>query len=167
MSARDSIENLWDRATPVGPLLDAYRAEVMAEFVAWLVKRAREHRAQGPQYAKQADVIGMLADKVSRGAVRPNNLLMLPAQGGPEDMPALRAEADRLRAELTESQKLAKSRAEAVDASKHLFNHVQQVLGGWAECKGCESANNQCDGSLACDEAKDWSRLVDAAWRKS
>ncbi len=26
--ARDRIENLWDRATPVGPLLDAYRDEV-------------------------------------------------------------------------------------------------------------------------------------------
>ncbi|MEU0355703.1 hypothetical protein [Streptomyces cyaneofuscatus] len=31
MSARDSIENLWDRATPVGPLLDAYRVEVLNE----------------------------------------------------------------------------------------------------------------------------------------
>lgn len=27
--ARDSIENLWDRATPVGPLLDAYRAAIL------------------------------------------------------------------------------------------------------------------------------------------
>jgi len=31
MTARQSIENLWDRATPVGPLLDAYRAEVLRE----------------------------------------------------------------------------------------------------------------------------------------
>lgn len=29
-TARESIENLWDRAIPVGPLLDAYRAEVLA-----------------------------------------------------------------------------------------------------------------------------------------
>jgi len=72
------------------------RAEVTAEFVAWLVKKAREHRARGPQYAKQADVIGMLASKVSRGAVRPNNLLMLPAQGGPEDA-VLAAQARRPR----------------------------------------------------------------------
>lgn len=28
MSARESIENLWDRATPVGPLLDAYAHEL-------------------------------------------------------------------------------------------------------------------------------------------
>ncbi|MBT2429384.1 hypothetical protein J7F02_28160 [Streptomyces sp. ISL-112] len=34
MSARDSIENLWDRATPVGALLDAYRTEVLAEAAA-------------------------------------------------------------------------------------------------------------------------------------
>lgn len=80
----------------------AARVELMAEFVAWLVKRAREHRAQGPQYAKQADVIGMLASKVQRGAVRPNNLLMLPPQGGPEDVPALRAEADALRSRVAE-----------------------------------------------------------------
>ncbi|MGI5347032.1 hypothetical protein ACQEU8_02415 [Streptomyces sp. CA-250714] len=31
MSARESIENLWDRATLVAPLLDAYRAEVLRE----------------------------------------------------------------------------------------------------------------------------------------
>ena len=79
------------------------RAELMAEFVAWLVKKAREHRAQGPQYAKQADVIGKLASKVQRGAVRPNNLLSLPPQGGPEDVPALLAEVGRLSDELTGS----------------------------------------------------------------
>jgi hypothetical protein len=28
VSARESIENLWDRATPVGPLLDAYAHEL-------------------------------------------------------------------------------------------------------------------------------------------
>jgi len=76
------------------------RAEVTAEFVAWLVKKAREHRVKGPQYAKQADVIVRLADKVQRGAVRPNNLLSLPPQGGPEDIPALRAELDQLRKDL-------------------------------------------------------------------
>jgi hypothetical protein len=30
-SARERIENLWDRATPVAPLLSAYRAEVLRE----------------------------------------------------------------------------------------------------------------------------------------
>lgn len=80
---------------------DRARAEVLGEVVAWLVKKAREHRAQGPQYAKQADVIGVLADKVRRGAVRPNNLLTLPPgeEPAPEDVPALAAEVERLRAE--------------------------------------------------------------------
>ncbi|MFF5421770.1 hypothetical protein [Streptomyces misionensis] len=30
-NAREQIENLWDRATPVGPLLDAYRAHNLRE----------------------------------------------------------------------------------------------------------------------------------------
>lgn len=56
--------------------LDAYRANVLAEadllpkadVVAWLVKKARE-----------ATPVGVLASKVERGAVRPDNLRMLPA----------------------------------------------------------------------------------------
>lgn len=41
-----------------------------ADVVAWLVKKAREERA---------DVIAVLASKVERGAIRPDNLRMLPA----------------------------------------------------------------------------------------
>lgn len=56
--------------------LDAYRAEVLAEggllpkadVVAWLVKKARE-----------GTPIEQLASKVARGAIRPDNLRMLPA----------------------------------------------------------------------------------------
>ncbi|MFB6593978.1 hypothetical protein [Streptomyces diastaticus] len=58
--------------------LDAYAAEVRgaalqdakAETVAWLAKKAGEHRARGRQYAKQADVISVLASKADRGAIR-------------------------------------------------------------------------------------------------
>jgi hypothetical protein len=32
MSARESIENLWDRATPVRPLLDKYRDEAALDL---------------------------------------------------------------------------------------------------------------------------------------
>ncbi|WP_329217467.1 hypothetical protein [Streptomyces microflavus] len=46
MSARDSIENLWDRATPVGPLLDAHRADVLAEAVALVL--ANPHPGADP-----------------------------------------------------------------------------------------------------------------------
>lgn len=35
MNARDRIENLWDRATPVGSLLDAYRSEVLLAAADW------------------------------------------------------------------------------------------------------------------------------------
>jgi hypothetical protein len=35
VSARESIENLWDRATPVGPLLDAYAHELAEKQRAW------------------------------------------------------------------------------------------------------------------------------------
>jgi hypothetical protein len=56
--------------------LDAYRAEVLAEadllpkahVVAWLTKKAREDTP-----------VWQLASKVDRGAVRPDNLRMLPA----------------------------------------------------------------------------------------
>jgi hypothetical protein len=56
--------------------LDAYRDEVLAEadllpkadVVAWLTKKARENTP-----------VGELASKVDRGAVRPDNLRMLPA----------------------------------------------------------------------------------------
>lgn len=86
--------------------IDLLRAEsaarpTRAEIVAWLVKKAREHRAQGPQYAKQADVIGTLASKVHRGAIRPDNLRTLEPGQEPaaEDVPTLLAEIDRLRRE--------------------------------------------------------------------
>ncbi|MFF9199993.1 hypothetical protein ACF09L_32780 [Streptomyces sp. NPDC014779] len=48
--ARDRIENLWDRATPVGPLLDAYRAAILAQHRAEFTMAdargiASQHRA--------------------------------------------------------------------------------------------------------------------------
>ena len=45
-------------------LLDAHRAEVLAEVTAWLTKRAREWRANG-HYA-EADATSVLASKVAR-----------------------------------------------------------------------------------------------------
>lgn len=53
------------------------RDEVLAEVTTWLVKKAREFRAEGQTV--QADTASILASKVERGAVRPNNLRMLPA----------------------------------------------------------------------------------------
>ncbi|MEU4967839.1 hypothetical protein [Streptomyces smyrnaeus] len=92
--------------TPMTPEREqAVREAVLGEVVAWLVKKAREHRAKGPQYAKQADVIGKLASKVQRGAVRPDNLATLPPgeEPAPEDAPALAAEVEALRGQLAEA----------------------------------------------------------------
>ena len=85
MSARDKLhayagtpsvlpESMLDAA------LDAYRDEVLAEVTTWLVKKAREFRAMGGRMrAAQADAVAAMASKVERGAVRPGNLRMLPA----------------------------------------------------------------------------------------
>lgn len=82
MSAREEIAyHLWT-AVPgednagakarAEEMLDAHRAEVLAEakveVVAWLVKKARE-----------GTPIEQLASKAARGAIRPDNLRMLPA----------------------------------------------------------------------------------------
>lgn len=53
------------------------RSEVLAEVTTWLAKKAREFRAAGETV--QADTASLLASKVDRGAVRPDNLRMLPA----------------------------------------------------------------------------------------
>lgn len=59
-------------------LLDELTAEVRAErdtqFVAWLLKKAREYPTNPARQENAADAIARLADKVARGAVRPNNL---------------------------------------------------------------------------------------------
>ncbi|MCX5253544.1 hypothetical protein OOK27_05075 [Streptomyces canus] len=60
--------------------IDEVRTKVLAEakdeVVTWLTKKAREFRANGE--GEQADTASLLASKVARGAVRPNNLRMLP-----------------------------------------------------------------------------------------
>lgn len=87
MSARDIILTALRRAQYAGvagtsrepaDLVDAHRAEVVAEagllpkadVVAWLIKKAREEKSWDA---------AVLASKVARGAVRPDNLRTLPA----------------------------------------------------------------------------------------
>lgn len=63
-------------------ILDAYRTEVLGEVTAWLVKKAREFRAGGRKADRaQADTVAVMASKIARGAVRPDNLRMLPDPG--------------------------------------------------------------------------------------
>ena len=71
----DSPADADAREADLDRLLDAYRAEILAEAkvetVGWLVKKAREYRSTGSkQHALQADVIASLASKMDRGAVR-------------------------------------------------------------------------------------------------
>jgi hypothetical protein len=48
------------------------------EVTAWLVKKAREFRAEGTSASRaQADTAASLASKIARGAIRPDNLRML------------------------------------------------------------------------------------------
>ncbi|MER5750687.1 hypothetical protein [Streptomyces sp. NPDC002088] len=68
-------------------LVNAHAAEVIAErdaeIMRWLGKKAREYRATGSkQHALQADAVELMASKISRGAVRPDNTL-LPAGVAP------------------------------------------------------------------------------------
>ncbi|MFE9448342.1 hypothetical protein [Streptomyces sp. NPDC006739] len=89
MSARADIHRLFESGRTsyrLDEYLDAHRAEVVAErdaeIMCWLGKKAREYRATGSsQHALQADTIELMASKISRGAVRPNNTLMLPDAG--------------------------------------------------------------------------------------
>lgn len=79
-SARALIHRLFESGRTsyrLDEYLDAHRAEVLAEadllpkadVVTWLVKKAREETP-----------VEVLASKVARGAIRPDNLQMLPAR---------------------------------------------------------------------------------------
>ncbi|MFI0900614.1 hypothetical protein [Streptomyces sp. NPDC020983] len=63
---------------------DAHRAERDAEILYWLGKKALEYRHAGSkQDLVRADVIDLMASKISRGAVRPDNT-RLPAGVTPD-----------------------------------------------------------------------------------
>lgn len=93
MSARDEAVEMIRRICPAhlsadeyGRILaekfDAHRAEVLAEVTAWLVKKAREYRASSKKREReQGDTAAVLASKIARGAVRPDNTRMLPTPG--------------------------------------------------------------------------------------
>lgn len=50
----------------------ALEADRNREVAAWLFKKAREYRStRGREHAVQAEVLERMADKVSRGAIRP------------------------------------------------------------------------------------------------
>jgi hypothetical protein len=89
MSARDELIGYALMALPnepafakCGELADAYRAEVIAErdaqIVTWLTKKAREYGDSNRENRAKAEAVGRMADKLSRGAMREDNMQMLP-----------------------------------------------------------------------------------------
>lgn len=91
-TARQKIANLlwWsipsstdqEAKTRTEQLLDEHRAEVLAEVTTWLIKKAREfHASSRKREREQGDTCAVLASKIARGAVRPNNCRMLPNPG--------------------------------------------------------------------------------------
>jgi hypothetical protein len=64
------------------PLHAGCRADALAEVTAWLVKKAREfHVSSRKREREQGDTCAVLASKIAWGAVRPDNLRMLPDAG--------------------------------------------------------------------------------------
>lgn len=88
MNARDTIEAAlrgaagWGDSPRVDDLLTGHRTEVLAEVTAWLIKKAREfHASSRKREREQGDTCAVLASKIARGAVHPDNLRMLPNAG--------------------------------------------------------------------------------------
>ncbi|MGQ4733396.1 hypothetical protein ACUN3E_37780 [Streptomyces sp. Ju416(a)] len=85
MSARERIAGLLWWSVPSSTnegakaeaeaLLDAYRLAVIAErdaqIIEWLTKKAHEEGTSNKERRTRADVLFRMADKLSRGAVRP------------------------------------------------------------------------------------------------
>lgn len=53
----------------------------------------------------------------------------------------------------------------AFHASREQGSHMQQAFGGWDECKPGEKANDECDGTFACDAYKAWQKSMEAGDR--
>ncbi|MGW3825719.1 hypothetical protein ACWEAF_26285 [Streptomyces sp. NPDC005071] len=93
--ARDELRDcfLSDSRERFEAAADAYRVEVIAErdaqIIAWLVKKAREEGTSNKESRTRADAIFRLADKLSRGAVRP------PLSKGPDQVNEALASARR------------------------------------------------------------------------
>lgn len=77
---RAAIENLWDRATPVEPLLDAYRDQVLTEAADHLDRIADQTEARVAEYYGPASGIGPgSADMVREAAKSVRELAARPA----------------------------------------------------------------------------------------
>jgi hypothetical protein len=89
-TARERIENLWSRATPIGPLLDAYRDQVLTEAAAakeglrarlWLIEQTLT-----PIDVQQdpAGIVGMIGP-ILDGPLHPTDLAAYRAARGTQE----------------------------------------------------------------------------------
>ncbi|MYV77734.1 hypothetical protein GT352_27950 [Streptomyces sp. SID1046] len=54
---------------------------------------------------------------------------------------------------------------DALNAAREQRDHMHQVFGGWGECAPCEKANDECDGTFACDAYRKWQKKVETGSR--
>ncbi|WP_399553886.1 hypothetical protein OG473_39495 (plasmid) [Streptomyces anulatus] len=97
-------------------LVDAHRLEAIAErdaqIIEWLEKKAREEGTSNKERRSRADVLFRMADKMSRGAVRP------PLSKGPDPAPPTRSEVLHEAAEL--GRELSRQGYSAQEIAKRL-----------------------------------------------
>lgn len=65
---RERIENLWDRAVPVGPLLDAYRGAVLDEAIKAVLARVEAYEGMGQDAVDRNRERSAIADMLRRMA---------------------------------------------------------------------------------------------------
>lgn len=54
---------------------------------------------------------------------------------------------------------------DAIHASHEQGSHLHHVFSGWEECAPCEKANEEGDGTFACDAYKAWQKETEAGHR--
>ena len=54
---------------------------------------------------------------------------------------------------------------DALSATREQRDHMHQIFSGWAECKPCYKADDECDGAFACDAYKAWQKEAEAGQR--
>jgi hypothetical protein len=54
---------------------------------------------------------------------------------------------------------------EALNATREQRDHMHKVFGGWDECAPCEKANDECDGTFACDAYRAWQKKAEVGSR--
>lgn len=125
MSARDelraaiSFNDAVNAGSEPEQLVDAYRLEVIgerdAQIIAWLWKKSAEEGRSNRDSRNRGDVLARMADKLSRGAVRPplssaSARLLTDAERYPGELAMLRGLAGVLRVVAEHSDDMAEVR---------------------------------------------------------